>query len=152
MNEIRLKECSDCREKFPATVDYYYSIKRRPDGLDNYCKYCRRERGRKPNSEKKRPTTKPNTRSFCCYCGMPTKRHEFHRERRDKCLVCVALERPSKNSKLTAQDIERCQSVAHNLLIKHGLTREKVWRFTWARIHRLRRMQIEDNEKPAGAG
>jgi len=34
------KQCSSCLEDLPAEREFFYSDKRRPDGLRNTCKAC----------------------------------------------------------------------------------------------------------------
>src|SRR5712691_10468644 len=47
MNSIPQKTCYKCKKPFPATLDFFYSDKRKKDGLSSRCKQCR-EVGRKP--------------------------------------------------------------------------------------------------------
>jgi len=35
-----MKRCPKCKEKYPATVEYFYSNKSKPLGLTTYCKDC----------------------------------------------------------------------------------------------------------------
>lgn len=38
-----MKTCTKCRRKFPATTEHFHRDKTRDDGLNHYCKLCRKE-------------------------------------------------------------------------------------------------------------
>lgn len=44
--ESLTKTCSECKEIFPATEEYFYKSKNRKDGLRYFCKKCWNEKSR----------------------------------------------------------------------------------------------------------
>ena len=49
-----MKTCPGCDSLLPATPDYWHRNRNRRDGLDFYCKECRRQRWRDMPWEKRR--------------------------------------------------------------------------------------------------
>lgn len=41
---MRMKRCSKCDKKYPATTEYFYQHKSKKDGLDSWCKQCEKKR------------------------------------------------------------------------------------------------------------
>lgn len=54
MNSIPLKNCTRCNKEYPNTLEFFYKNKQRKDGIDGWCKECRKQasnRWRKNNHE-----------------------------------------------------------------------------------------------------
>jgi hypothetical protein len=61
---MKLKKCSKCKKEFPATSDYFYKNKSKPDGLGYYCKECDKE-GSKKRYEENREKERERNRKRC---------------------------------------------------------------------------------------
>lgn len=51
--KIILKQCSKCKQDFPATTEYFHTHKGRKDGLYSSCKRCKRQYHRRYDKEHK---------------------------------------------------------------------------------------------------
>lgn len=51
MEKIEYKICSNCKEEFPATTDYFHKNPSANDGLSYLCKDCANERAKRRYAE-----------------------------------------------------------------------------------------------------
>jgi hypothetical protein len=40
--EYKIKQCTKCKQHYPATSKFFYKHRRRYDGFDPWCKHCKR--------------------------------------------------------------------------------------------------------------
>lgn len=76
-NEENLKICSKCEVKYPATAKYFHRHKNRNDGLDSWCKECKKKYHKNTYILRKYKLSKQNfkkllveQRSRCAICGL----------------------------------------------------------------------------------
>ena len=43
MNLGSIKKCSKCKQEYPANPTFFHRDRNRKDGLDSWCKNCKRE-------------------------------------------------------------------------------------------------------------
>lgn len=105
-----MKICEKCGKKLP--IKFFYKHATTHDGLDTYCKFCKKEKDRKLREEyRKINEIRSQTNSweidskFCSKCKKIKKRSEFHKNFTRKngmatfCIECVRLEENKKMKK-----------------------------------------------------
>lgn len=135
---MELKQCTKCKEKYPATTEYFYKQKRTKDGLAPWCKKCRLEYQKKYQNEHKEEQKKRHAiwhiknREIVLQRNKEfreaNKEHvreyqrKYQKENRDKYKIYRKQKVLHRNHRITKQEWEACKAYFNYSCAYCGMT------------------------------
>lgn len=117
--DVPLKHCSQCKNEFPATVEYFGKDRQRPSGLASACRSCERERARRYRAEHPDRTRKAGQKY---YAANREARAEYRRQyaEANPGKATEAARKSRANNRERAREVSRAWAAANPDKIKES--------------------------------